>query len=68
MRAKAQEELDEILVAEGDAVGEEIADLYEVLLALAENAGIESGTILRAAEHKRDKHGAFQKRIWLSAE
>ena len=44
---------------------EELADILEVVYALAENLGYSKEELLDACRHKHDKRGGFQDRIWL---
>jgi predicted house-cleaning noncanonical NTP pyrophosphatase (MazG superfamily) len=62
---KIDEEVREVLSADGDQVLEEIADVYEVLLALANAAGSTWTEIESIAEKKRVERGGFSGGIWL---
>ncbi len=60
--AKLQEEVGEYL---SDKTLEELADIIEVIEALAENQGSSLNKVLEIKQHKQDKNGAFKKRIYL---
>lgn len=63
--AKLGEESDELRAAEGEAELWELADLQEVLNALAESYGYSPHWVGVAAEQKRQKRGGFRQRIYL---
>lgn len=65
LETKLKEECQEVLLANGDERIEEIADVLEVLKALAklENATLED--VISLADKKSFKRGAFEKRIFL---
>ena len=44
---------------------EELADLLEVIYALAENLGYSKNDLLRLYEQKHEKRGGFENRIFL---
>jgi len=62
---KLIEEATEVVQSEDDARIEELADVYEVLLAIAAHLGISWSTILKTAALKRGTHGGFGDRLWL---
>jgi predicted house-cleaning noncanonical NTP pyrophosphatase (MazG superfamily) len=62
---KLFEEAEELRNADSTQQLEEAADVYEVLLALVEDAGFTVEELLSAAARKRLERGAFQRRIWL---
>lgn len=69
LRAKLQEEAREVADAESQtALLEELADVYEVLLALARSAAFDLQDVQEAARLKVAQRGAFQRRLYLSAE
>ena len=65
LEKKLKEECTEVLEAEGKDRLEELADVYEILNALAmlENSSIKE--VEQIAKKKSDKRGAFDKRIFL---
>ena len=66
LRAKLQEEVDEVLAATGDsAVVEELADVFEVVLAMADDLGVDEGSLREVAERKARARGAFKQRLVL---
>ncbi|MDP2345565.1 MAG: nucleoside triphosphate pyrophosphohydrolase [Deltaproteobacteria bacterium] len=67
LRAKAQEELDELTEAKADEIIGELADLYEVLRAISVHEGIGWAAVEEAANAKRAARGAFAERIWLES-
>ena len=62
---KLYEEYQEVLEASGDERCEELADVIEVIRALAklENSSLED--IIKIADEKRAKRGGFDNRIFL---
>ena len=62
--AKLAEELAEYL-ADGSA--EELADLLEVLMAVAEARGYGFRRVEEIRRQKAEKRGGFQQRIWLES-
>jgi len=68
LRDKLVEEALEVRSATGPAdVLAEAADVYEVLIAVAEHLGVSLETIAEAARQKRAERGAFGERIWLES-
>jgi predicted house-cleaning noncanonical NTP pyrophosphatase (MazG superfamily) len=66
LRAKLQEEVDEVLAATGDsAVVEELADVLEVVLAIADDLGVDEKSLRDIAERKAEARGAFKQRLVL---
>ena len=66
LRAKLQEEVDEVLAATGDsAVVEELADVFEVVLAIADDLGVDEKRLREVAERKAEARGAFKERLVL---
>lgn len=61
---KLQEECDEViaeaLLDDLQALTEELADVYEVLLGIAHHYGIDFQQVTQAAEAKRSERGGFQ--------
>lgn len=69
LRAKLQEEAREVAEAQSrTAVLEELADVYEVLLALARSAAFDLRDVQEAAQLKAEQRGAFHGRLYLSTE
>ncbi|MGW0806609.1 nucleoside triphosphate pyrophosphohydrolase [Nonomuraea sp. NPDC002799] len=66
LMAKLFEEATELKEASPADVAGEIADVYEVLRALAANYGHDWQTIEKTAEVKREERGAFQNRLYLA--
>lgn len=65
LEKKLKEECEEVITAVGSERIEELADVLEVLRALAklENATLED--IIAVADKKAEKRGAFDKKIFL---
>lgn len=67
LTGKVHEEATEVAEATtADEQLEELADLYELILALADQAGTTIDAVAEAAEHKRAKRGGFQQRLWMT--
>jgi predicted house-cleaning noncanonical NTP pyrophosphatase (MazG superfamily) len=67
LHVKLAEEATELLEApEGERL-EEMADVYEVLSALALNFGFTMEGVAQAAADKRFRRGAFADRVWLES-
>lgn len=62
--AKLQEELNEYLA---DGSMEELADLLEVMMAVAEARGHEFAEVEAIRRDKAGKRGGFRERIWLES-
>lgn len=62
---KLVEEADELRDAEPESRFEELADVYEVLLAILDHLGVEMDEIAGIAARKRAQRGGFAERIWL---
>lgn len=62
LRKKLKEEVDEYL---SSTELEELADIVEVIDALAENQGSSLEAVLDIKQAKRCKNGAFQKKIFM---
>jgi predicted house-cleaning noncanonical NTP pyrophosphatase (MazG superfamily) len=65
LMAKLGEEADELRRAEPDSQLEELADLREVLAALAATLGYSDEQVEQAAREKRARRGGFQRGAWL---
>lgn len=65
LETKLQEECKEVIMASGEERVEEIADVIEVLRALAKLEGVQLTNVLDVAENKNIRRGAFEKRIFL---
>ncbi|GAA5044617.1 putative house-cleaning noncanonical NTP pyrophosphatase (MazG superfamily) [Thermocatellispora tengchongensis] len=63
--AKLGEEAAELAAASGEEVAGEIADVFEVLRALARVHGHDWRHVEKVAEAKRAERGAFEDRIYL---
>ena len=63
--AKLAEEAAELAAADDAEVLDELADLYEVLRALAEQAGCDLGQVAGRADAKGAARGRFQDRLYL---
>ncbi|MEW9554088.1 phosphoribosyl-ATP pyrophosphohydrolase [Nonomuraea sp. NPDC050783] len=62
---KLFEEVEELREASPSEVAEEIADVYEVLRALATVQGHDWSVIEKIAADKREERGAFHHRLYL---
>ncbi|MBE6714056.1 MAG: phosphoribosyl-ATP pyrophosphohydrolase [Ruminococcaceae bacterium] len=63
---KANEELNEVKTAESlDETKKELADLLEVIRAMAEQKGFSLSEIIEEADRKAEQRGRFSKRIFL---
>lgn len=63
---KLQEECSEVITAENqDQLLEELADVYEVLNALARIQNKTMDDVVKIAEQKKLKRGGFEKKIYL---
>jgi predicted house-cleaning noncanonical NTP pyrophosphatase (MazG superfamily) len=68
LRDKLIEEAHELRDADDSAAAiEEAADVYEVLLAIADRCGIGLEDIADRAALKRSARGGFDQRIWLES-
>ncbi|WP_139991860.1 nucleoside triphosphate pyrophosphohydrolase [Paenibacillus paridis] len=66
LRTKLQEETNEYLEAKTDAEAvEELADIMELLHALAEAHGVTVEELERIRAEKADKRGGFKERVFL---
>ena len=65
LRQKLQEEVAELLAAEGNEVLEEAADILEVLTAIAAEYGETLNSIVDVARRKRAERGGFDMRLRL---
>ncbi|CAM4521859.1 putative house-cleaning noncanonical NTP pyrophosphatase (MazG superfamily) [Paenibacillus endophyticus] len=66
LRAKLQEETDEYLKADTDASAiEELADIMELLHALAEANGVTTEQLEQVRSEKAKKRGGFKERVYL---
>jgi predicted house-cleaning noncanonical NTP pyrophosphatase (MazG superfamily) len=64
LQIKLQEEVQEYIEAQNV---EELADILEVLFALAKVHGATEADLIRTRELKRDERGGFDERIFLKA-
>ena len=65
LEKKLFEEYNEVLESAGNERVEELADMLEIIKALAEVEGLSIERVLSVAEEKAKKRGAFEKRIFL---
>ena len=65
LEKKLFEEYNEVLEAQGKDRIEELADMLEILKALAELAGASLKQVIQVAEEKTKKRGAFKEKIYL---
>ena len=65
LEMKLGEEVAELLAAPEALRLEELADIYEVLVALARNVNVTEQQLRQTASDKRNKRGAFDNRNWL---
>lgn len=65
LKEKIHEELEEVELASGIEIGEEIADVIEVLYAYAEVFNIDNKQIEDIRLGKLEKRGGFKERILL---
>ncbi len=65
LEKKLFEEYNEVLEAQGSERVEELADMLEILKALAELEGSNLEQVIQVAEEKAKKRGAFKERIFL---
>jgi predicted house-cleaning noncanonical NTP pyrophosphatase (MazG superfamily) len=65
LEMKLSEEVAELLAAPDGARLEELADIYELLLALAREIDVSEQQLREAALAKRTTRGSFDKRSWL---
>lgn len=64
---KLVEECEELRDAPPEALLDEAADVYEVLLAIGVSQGWTSEQVARRAEEKRAERGGFAGRVWLDS-
>lgn len=62
LKAKLREEVEEYLA---DCSLEELADILEVVEALAENQGASLDEVMEIKRKKQEKNGAFKRKIYL---
>ena len=67
LHAKLAEEAGELLDAPADHRLEEMADVYEVLSAMAAHHGFTMDDVARTAADKRASRGGFADRLWLES-
>lgn len=65
LRDKLLEECEEVWLATPTELPGELADVLEVLQAVAANADLAWDEVLGAQEAKRDQRGGFRQRLWL---
>lgn len=67
LRYKLGEEAREVITADGGALLDELADVYELVQTIARVAGFTPDDIIRHADEKRAARGGFALRLWLAA-
>jgi predicted house-cleaning noncanonical NTP pyrophosphatase (MazG superfamily) len=67
LKALGNKLVEEALEAKQTPIVEELADVMEVLLAIAENQGISLQEIEKARIKKNQTNGSFEKRIFLES-
>ncbi len=65
LEKKLMEECKEVLGSEGEKRLEELADVLEVMMAIAKLDGYYMDDIVVAARQKREKRGGFENKIFL---
>ncbi|MGW4797274.1 hypothetical protein ACWEPC_33120 [Nonomuraea sp. NPDC004297] len=65
LMAKLAEEAEELRHAGADDRLAELADVYEVLMRIADTLGISTEQVQEAARRKRAERGGFSRRLWL---
>ena len=65
LEKKLYEEYNEVLEASGEDRIEELADMIEVIKYLAKLEGKELGDVIKTADEKSTKRGAFNDKIFL---
>lgn len=65
LEKKLYEEYEEVINSNGDERIEELADMLEVMIALANNEGKDFEDIEKVRVLKKEKRGGFSKRIYL---
>lgn len=65
LEKKLYEEYMEVIDAKGDERIEELADMLEVMVSLAELENMSLGDIVDIAQKKAEERGAFEERIYL---
>lgn len=65
LETKLMEEYNEVLLATGEERVEELADMLEVITALAKLEGKSLEDVIEVKNKKCDKRGGFEKRIFL---
>ena len=65
LQSKLHEEVAKMVAASDDRCTEELADVLEVLYALAEHHGLDWDTVEHFGLAKRHEMGGFEGRVWL---
>ena len=65
LEKKLNEEYQEVLEANGEDRVEELADMLEIIRALAKLEGRALQDVIEIADKKSEKRGAFEKKIFL---
>jgi len=65
LEKKLYEEYKEVILSSGDDRIEELADMIEVIIALTKIEGKTLNDVIKVADSKREKRGAFNNKIYL---
>lgn len=63
---KLDEEVAEVHAATPDSLSEELADVLEVAMAIADVAGVDWSTVEALRREKRSTRGGFEARLWMA--
>ena len=66
LRAKLVEEAGEVAAADAGDLSAELADVLEVVDALAAAAGLTTAQVREEQRRRRDARGGFDRRLWLA--
>src|SRR5665213_540812 len=67
LQAKLHAEIAKMVAASNESRAEELADVLEVLYALAECHGLDWDTVEHVGLNKRHQKGGFEGRVWLES-
>ena len=67
LEKKLYEEYQEVIASSGDNRLEELADMLEVMIALANTQNAMLEDIIKIADKKRNKRGGFKEKIFLES-
>lgn len=65
LNEKLYEEIDEYKEAVGDEIVDELADVMEIIFAIAEHHGISIIDLNKTREEKKNERGGFKEKIFL---